>query len=510
MRPPRSTLVAALGLAACVLARDAAPQPAPSAAAPATGAAPATAAPATPAPSSAPIDARPVAEAAAKLVDEVRAWGGRAGVLVVDLATGATLASADEHGAYNPASNAKLATAAAALHFLGPDHRFLTGLYGKPKGDGVDELVLRGQGDPSLRTEDLWTMARDLRDAGVRRVGSISVDQSYFDDRFAPPAFEAQPHEWAPFRAPVAAVSVDSNTVTLIVRAAPKAGKDAAVRIEPPGFVDVTGRVETSAKDEPEALDLALEPRGPRLAAKLGGSVPEGARVMRVARRVDDPRLLAGYALRALLDGAGIEVGPEVRLGGDKQKSLLVAHRSAPLGELIGALGKDSDNFYAESLFKVLAAERKGRPATADAAAAVVDDFLRDIGASEPGVVVKNGSGLFDANRTTPTALVSLLRRAWQSPRYGAELVASLAVGGVDGTLKSRLRPWAQSRAVRAKTGTLEAVTALSGYVLRPDGGAPVVFSILVEKSSGKVTKARARTDELVEAIAAQIHRRGR
>src|SRR5687767_3072931 len=98
MRPPRSTLVAALGLAACVLARDAAPQPAPSAAA---AAPPATAIPNAPAPPGA-IDARPVAEATAKLVDEVRGWGGRAGVLVVDLATGATLASADEHGAFNP------------------------------------------------------------------------------------------------------------------------------------------------------------------------------------------------------------------------------------------------------------------------------------------------------------------------------------------------------------------------------------------------------------------------
>lgn len=508
MRPARTTLVAAVGLAASVLARDAAPQPAPASAPSAASAAPASTALAAPA--GAPLEARPIAEATAKLVDEVKSWGGRAGVLVVDLQSGVTLASADEHGSFNPASNAKLPTAAAALHILGPDHRFLTGLYGRIKGDAVDELVLRGQGDPSLRTENLWTMARNLRDAGVRRVGTIQVDQSYFDDRFAPPAYESQPQEWAPFRAPVAAVSVDENTVTFIVRATQKSGKDAAVRVEPPGFVDVAGKVGTSDKDEPEALDLALEPRGARLAAKIGGTVPEGARLMRVVRRVDDPRLLAGYALRALLDGAGVEVGPEVRLGGDKQKTLLVAHRSAPLGELVGALGKDSDNFYAESLFKVLGAERKGRPGTADAGAAVVDGFLRDIGASEAGVVVKNGSGLFDANRTTPSALVALLRSAWQSPRYGAEFVGSLAVGGVDGTLKSRLRSFAGSRAVRAKTGTLDAVTALSGYVLRPGGAPPIAFAVLVEKSSGKVARARARTDELVEAIAGQLHRKGR
>ena len=451
------------------------------------------------------IDPAPIADATQKLVEDVGRWGGKVGVLVIDVRTGDTIAAHDEHSALNPASNAKLVTAAAALRRLGGQHRFLTGLYGKQNGDGVDELVLRGQGDPSLRTADLWSMAHDLFDAGVRKVGSISVDQAYFDDRYAPPAFDSQPNEWAPFRAPVSAVSVNENTATFIVRAT-KDGKDASVSVDPPGFVDLGGSVKTSAKGDPEAVTLGLEGRGGRLGAKVGGHLPEGSRVMRIVKRVDDPRLLAGYALRAVLKEIGVEVG-EVRLGGEKQKQLLVAHRSAPLGELVLALGKDSDNFYAETVFKTLGAEGKARPATADAAAEMATAYLKEIGAFEPGVTVKNGSGLFDANRTTPWSTCTLLRAVHRDGAIASEFVSQLAVGGVDGTLKGRFRGWAKERAIRAKTGTLESVAALSGYVVPPPGRSPIAFSVLINGIPGKVSGARASIDKLVEAIATELYK---
>src|SRR5262249_52450364 len=144
-------------------------------------------------------------EAIQRLAANVQRWGGTVGVHVVDVGTGRTIATLDADKAFNPASNAKLATAAAALRILGAQHRFLTGLYGRIDTDSIDELVLRGDGDPSLRTPALWAMAFELRGAGVRRVRSLAVDQSLFDDRYIPPAFEQQPGEWAPFRAPVAA-----------------------------------------------------------------------------------------------------------------------------------------------------------------------------------------------------------------------------------------------------------------------------------------------------------------
>jgi D-alanyl-D-alanine carboxypeptidase/D-alanyl-D-alanine-endopeptidase (penicillin-binding protein 4) len=512
---PALALAVALGLSALARTGGGQPEPPKPSAAPTEG--PKSASPTAPAPPApSPVAGEPIAapgatrktidpagvvEAVRKLSADVQRWGGSAGVLVVDVPTGAVLAASNEHAAFNPASNAKLVTAVAALRALGPQHRFLTGLYGKQAGDTVEELVLRGQGDPSLRMGDLAEMARELASAGVRKVRSIGVDQSYFDDRYAPPAYEQQPHEWAPFRAPVAAVSLNGNTVLFTVRPSEQ-GKSALLSVEPPGLVDLAGAVRTTAKSDPEKIALSLEPRGDRLAATFGGTLPEKSRPVRIARRVDDPRLLAGYALRAALKDAGIEATGGVHTAKSREKKLLASHRSEPLGELLTALGKESDNFYAEMIFKALSAPKKGEPATSEAGAEAAARILREVSAFEPGVVVKNGSGLFDANRATPWSMAALLRAAYSDPTISPEFVSHLAIGGVDGTLRGRFRKWSSYRAIRAKTGTLDAVAALSGYVLAPSSGSPVAFAILVNGVSGKIAESRRAMDAIVEAIA--------
>lgn len=450
------------------------------------------------------VDAAPIKDAVAQLAADVQRWGGTVGVQVIDVHNGDTIVALLEHRAFNPASNAKLVTAAAALRLLGGQHRFLTGLYGRLDGDAVDELVLRGDGDPSLRTADLWAMAVELQAAGVRRVRAITVDQSFFDDQYVPPAFDQQPNEWASFRAPVAPVSLNENTVLFSVRAM-KEGTDALINVEPPGFVEMLGSVATTRKNDPEKVIVGLEPRGARLTARLGGSLPEGGRLLRVAKRVDDPRLLAGYALRAVLKQVGVEARVEPRLGGASMKGLLVAHRSATVGEMIGALGKDSDNFYAEMLFKAMGAKAKGRPASAEAAAEAVRGAMAALGALEPGMVMKNGSGLFDADRMTPASTTTLLRAMARDTIAGPEFMAQLSVGGVDGTIRHRFRDWADVHAVRAKTGTLDAVAALSGYVVGPPGRGTLALSILVNGISGKVSQARPAMDKIVEAAAREV-----
>jgi D-alanyl-D-alanine carboxypeptidase/D-alanyl-D-alanine-endopeptidase (penicillin-binding protein 4) len=453
--------------------------------------------------SGARVEAAPIVGALRSLAAEVARWGGTTGAAVVDVGTGELLASVDEHAPMNPASNAKLATAAAALARLGPGHRYLTGLYGAVSGDTVADLVLRGDGDPSLRARDLWALAHELASAGVRRVGGIAVDQSFFDGQFVPPAFEQQPDEWSSFRAPVAAVSLEENSVLVSVRPTER-GKPAALDVAPSGFVELAGGVRTTAKKDPEKLSVSLEPKGDRLLARVAGHVPEGGRTAVLARRVDDPRLFAGWVLREALREAGVKVSGSVRAGGEGERHLLAAHRSAPLGQLVGALGKDSDNFVAEMIFKSLGAAAKGRPATAEAAADAVGVYLRGLGAFEAGSVVRNGSGLFDANRTTPLGLATLLRAAYRDPAVGPELVAQLSIAGVDGTMRGRLRAWAATRAVRAKTGTLKSVAALSGYVLGPPGRSPLAFALLVNGIPDKVPAARPLMDKVVDAIARQ------
>jgi serine-type D-Ala-D-Ala carboxypeptidase/endopeptidase (penicillin-binding protein 4) len=444
----------------------------------------------------------PEIEAAVRALVRDRALkDAQIGVVVMDADTGSILAQSGEHTVLNPASNAKLYTAGASLALLKATHRYQTTLSGSVKAGAVANLTLRGHGDPSLRSRDLWQMGLELKAHGVRRVeGDIFVDQKFFDEQTTPPAFEQQPNEWAAFRAPVSAVALNSNTVTLAIRPT-TTGQPATAWFDPPGFVDVDGSVKTG-EDGADTVVLDLSANGKRLSAKLAGTVGADAKLVRYTRRVDDPRLLAGFALKSILEEQGVKVGGEVKLGsGEKGGSVIARHESEPLSALLYALGKNSDNFYAEMIFKSISAEAKARPAKSQEAAEVVTAWLAKNDLGDAGLVIKNGSGLFDSNRVTAFSVAKLLRHCWQDSSIKNEYVAQLAIGGVDGTLHKRFRDTRAHRAVRAKTGTLDDAIALSGYVLGPAGKNTIAFSILFNHVAGHAASARMAADKLVELI---------
>ena len=281
-----------------------------------------------------------------------------------------------------------------------------------------------------------------------------------------------------------------------------QAGKPARVWFDPPGFVKVVGTVRTRAAGKGQSVRLTLKKAGSRLEAVVGGHVAEGLPRLRFRRRVDDPRRMAGYVLSHLLREQGVKVTGEVELGGHDQTHQLVFHRSAPLSSLLGRVGKRSDNFYAEMIMKTLGAEAAGEPATSAAGASVVEGWLKSVDAWGPGARIVNGSGLFDANRVSAQSFVRALTAARNDPRMAPEFIAQLAVGGNDGTLGSRFRNHKKQRLVRAKTGTLAKVVALSGYVLSPRGEAPVAFSLIITGLSAHA-ESRRRMDAVVERLVA-------
>ena len=447
----------------------------------------------------------PELDAAARAIASDRALSGASvGIAILDVDSGRMLAAVNEHLAVNPASNAKLYTAGAALATLHGEHRYETTLSGRLDGDAVSGLAIRGYGDPSLSTDDLWGLVQELKAYGVTRVdGDVAVDQAFYDEQTTPVAFEQQPNEWASFRAPISAVALDENCVSLTVR--PAGGGVAHVEFDPPGFVDVDGTIRTTASGGADTVELALSANGARLAAHVSGAISSDSRLVRYTRRAEDPRLLAGYALQALLDKGGVKVSHGVKLG-EARGHVLAKHLSEPLSSLLYSLGKQSDNFYAEMIFRSLAGEGKARPAKSADSTQLVAEWLDRIGASDPGVVLKNGSGLFDADRVTASSTVRLLRWAWRSPDVQPEYLAQLSVGGVDGTLRKRFRGELTKRHVRAKTGTLDDVIALSGYVLRDGGRGPVAFSIFFNHVGGKQDGARHAADRLVDLIARWSH----
>ncbi|MGH7280077.1 MAG: D-alanyl-D-alanine carboxypeptidase/D-alanyl-D-alanine endopeptidase [Polyangiaceae bacterium] len=456
---------------------------------------------ATPTPAAATATDPDLAAAIQKLLSDPHLEGTQIAVAVLDVGTNKILAAANEHAAMNPASNAKLYTAAAALALVHGDHRYETVLLGSAHDQEVTgNLVLRGHGDPSLETADLFAMAEDLHGQGIRRVtGDIIVDQRNFDEQTTPPAFDQKPSEWAAFRAPVSAVALNENTLTLTVRpGAP--GEAAHASFDPPGFVDAEGSVMTG-DDGADTVGLELAGSGQRMTAKLSGKIGSDSRYARYTRRVEDPTLLAGFALKAMLDEVGIKVAGDVKSGPGKATSLLVKHQSRPLSDLLYALGKQSDNFYAEMIFKSIAGELKGRPAKSADSATLVTQWVNKVGAGDNGLTIKNGSGLYDANRVTTFSVVELLRAAWLDPSIQPEYVSQLSIGGVDGTLHKRFHDLRSRRVLRAKTGTLDDVAALSGYVSTGPGKSPVAFSILVNHAQGKVGEARPAMDRVVDKI---------
>ncbi len=445
----------------------------------------------------------PLAARLSALVREA-GLGERVAVAVADAASGRELFALRADRALNPASNMKLLTAAAALRHLGPGYRFRTALYGRIEPPGrIQTLYLQGTGDPSLRREDLVALAERLADRGVRRVEGIAVDATWFDAQWLPPAFEQQPEEAAAFRAAVSAVAVDRAAYVLAVQPTAEAGTPARVLVHPPAHFAMEGSVATVPAGPPKVVVVQrLDEDGRRTWLRVRGEVPAGGPPMRFRRRVEQPAHHAGAALREALRRVGIRVGRRIELQAVPPGTpMLASHRSAPLAVLLRAMGKWSDNFVAEMVTKAVGASQ-GRPGTTAGGLRLAAETLRWAGADPSTARLRNGSGLFDANRLSARHLVRLLSAMYRNTALRDEYLAHLAVGGEDGTLRRRLRDLPAPRIVRAKTGTLADAIALSGYVLGPQPGQAYAFSVLMEGVRGRLGAARALADDVARALA--------
>lgn len=419
---------------------------------------------------------------------------------ILDLQTG-KVAQSNAELALNPASNMKLVTSAFALDKLGPAFTYRTALFGTIGADGVaSKLILRGDGDPTLTEADLWRLANTLRNRGVRHVQALLVDQSAFDDQTVPPAFEQQPNEWASFRAPVSALAVERNSLTLNVMPQTE-NTPARVWFEPAGVVQLQGTIQTAARGRGQnvQLSLAQRPDG-QLAATVGGHVAVGLARQRFPKRVDEPGLVAGYVLAQALRDLGVRID-RVERGVVRDLPLVSYVTSEPLSQVLPALGKYSDNFSAEMVFKSLSSAPNGVASFASSCA-LTDAWLRERAPMPNGTRIVNGSGLFDANRLSAATIVAVLVDSYADPRRRDAMIAQLSTGGVDGTLASRFTTREVKGRVRAKTGTLDDSLALSGYLLRAGTQPPLVFSMLVNGIAGKHSDVRRQLDAIVSELA--------
>ncbi len=439
------------------------------------------------------------------LIGDTALSGVRVGVAVSEAETGKLIYGRNETTLFNPASNVKLFTTAAALALLAPEYRWKTVAFADAPVQGGEvkgRLYLKGHGDPTLEVEDLWRIVSDLWALGVRRVsGDVAIDDSFFDGVRVGPGFD-QKQEDSAFRAPSGAVSLHRNAVDVHVLPGAGDGAPAKIVIEPPSpYFEIVNEARTAAQGR-TSITVEAKDGSNRTVLTVRGRIQVGDHGVVLKRRVTHPDLYLGFALRELLTRRGIKVtGQVVNAAVPSDGRALAVHYSEPLGVVIREVNKKSDNFMAEQVLKTLGAETGGRPGTWAKGIEAVSSYLERIGIARADYKMTNGSGLYDSNRFSPTQLVSLLRAAYRDFRYSADYLGSLALAGADGTIGHRMAGGLAERFVRAKTGTLLGISCLSGYAGAP-GKSPLVFSILMNDLGDAATpRARKVQDQIAEVL---------
>ncbi len=446
-----------------------------------------------------------------------------------------------------PASTLKLLTSVVALDQLGPNLRGFTELLSAAPQQGdvlAGDLVLRGGADPEFDLPQLWAMLLELRQVqGIRAIaGDIVIDRTLF--RPARPEREATPFDERPeFAYNLVPDALQLNSHLLQIEISSEGGTVRARALPPlPGL-----QIDASAlqlNDRPCA-DWALDWQSPpaadapepgQLRVRLQGAFPRSC-TQRPSLQLIDPLALAERQLRWLWAGLGGQwsgqlreadapliplltaaqqaaaqpplrpgaatLAPGVQRGSAAPPGmrLLASHQSRPWGELLRTLNKQSSNVYSRLLYLQL-----GLAATADNPGATtrsladraVRQWLAVRRIDAPGLVLDNGSGLSRAERISPRTLAQVLQAAHQGP-WASELLMSLPVAGVDGTLRNRLASGPATGQARLKTGLLRDVSGLAGYVHDPRGRPWVLVAFINHPNA---VAARPALDALVDWVA--------
>lgn len=405
---------------------------------------------------------------------------------------GKTLFADRADRALTPASTLKLIVASAALARLGADYRFRTIVAARAPiaSDGTlhGDVWLAGSGDPSLIREDLAGAANVLYEDGLRRIaGGVIVDAN----AVAPP--EINPL-WNPadanegFQSPTSGISLDQDTVEFHVIGG-TAGSLARVSFVPQSSaVSFAGAVVTGGADE--APDISIDATGVPNVFRISGRIPAGDEE-KIWVPVHGIAHYAGSVFERMLLDRRITVGAPASTGVTPLDTrLLWSHASAPLRELVAFMLVHSNNHFAEQLMRRLGAI-DGRGTDADGLAAE-RAFLHQRGIPTPGLHIVDGSGLAHADRAAAITFARILADA-QRRGDGESLLPLLPLGGKQGTLKEYRFTAALGR-VRAKSGHLDGVDSLAGYVSTHRHGR-LVFAFVIDGVS------RAADTSIVQAV---------
>jgi serine-type D-Ala-D-Ala carboxypeptidase/endopeptidase (penicillin-binding protein 4) len=450
------------------------------------------------------------------------------GIEIEDLDSGRILYSRDADRLFAPASNAKLFTTAATLALLGTGYRIQTTVESSAPPDSSGriggDLVLVGRGDANLSgralpfaikterpfppTRVLDELADQLVARGIKAVeGDIVGDDSFFADE---PYGEGWSQEdvvslWG---APVSALAINDNVVFLNIAPAARPGEPAFFSLSPfAEYYRIDNRVLTTPAGSARNISIRHRPGSHHL--ELRGTIPLDDPGYGEALAVDDPAHWSALLLRDALARRGIvvygrvrarhlEPGPPSPAGtsfAPQPPVVLAAHLSSPLALDIVVTNKVSQNLHAEMLLRLLGRE-KGSSGSVAGGLQVLRGFLALAGIAPEEYAFYDACGLSRQDLVSPRATTKLLRYATRQ-NWGAGFIDSLPLAGVDGTLASRLQTLPAGAVLHAKTGSLEHVNVLAGY-LTTAAGQHLVFSLMANNFNLAGKQAAAVLDEIV------------
>ncbi|MEM6927730.1 MAG: D-alanyl-D-alanine carboxypeptidase/D-alanyl-D-alanine-endopeptidase [Myxococcota bacterium] len=434
----------------------------------------------------------------------------RVGLQVVDIETGEEVFARGSDSLLNPASTMKVLTAATALKNLGPSYRFTTEAYVdedvevQPDGTLEGNLYIKGHGDPTFVVEDLWKMIRDLELTGVETItGNIIFDDSFHSGSVMLPGWDKKRDiERGPtYFSTLSALSLNMNTAVMVMGPGASVGAPGSIELETPtmGYVEVNNELETGRARSRRRITIERELEDNKTVFTVKGSFPIDRRRVPYRRTVGHPTKHFASAFQYMMRKSSIKVKGKYRMGVTPDTAeLIVDIPSPPLVAVLMDMNKYSLNFKAEQVLRTVGQEVEGE-GTTQAGLRVVRRYLQSIGVPEKQAVLVNGSGLSRDAFLSPTVLTAVLVDMARDPQVGSEFTASLSIGGIDGTLYRRLRD--EPGRMRGKTGTLDGVHCLAGY-LDADNGRRYAFAFLTNwKNRTRVSSVRSVHDEFARQV---------
>ncbi len=404
----------------------------------------------------------------------------RASVKVVSLENGNVLYDHDSKALMNPGSNMKLLTSAAALSILDTNYQFKTIVFvdaSPPVGILTGNIYLKGYGDPDLKTSDLDSLANAVRQMGITSIeGDIIVDDSFFDDNYwgAGWTWDDESDPDAPY---INALSVNKNCISITLLT------DSTTMypyLEPmTDFVTVINRAKLTNDSIHTPLKIKrLYLNNPNTIIIEGELSCFSQFTQKFSLR--RPEYYTGTLFKESLRHAGILVHGNVVNGVTPIGVREIAQHDQPIEKMVTNMNKVSDNLSAENVLKILGATINGIPGSTKSGIFAVKHFLANMGIDTLKLFIADGSGVSRYNLLSADQLVQFLTVMYKQPRIFPIFYNSLPLAGVDGTLARRMTQYPAACNLRAKTGNLNGVSCLSGYVLTRDGEM-LVFSIMMQ-----------------------------